>query len=143
MNAYALRVLDRTLRTAAQAFLGYLIAAHTIGGVDWRTAWLAIALTVAVSVVQGLVDLPAIGGLGVWGDIIGRAVRTFGQTAAGSLVGVVLVTDVSWQTVLSASALAALTSVVTSLIAMPIGPAAVKGTPEIVGAEHPTRPVAA
>jgi hypothetical protein len=36
---------------------------------------------------------------------------------------------VAWGTVLSAAALAALTSVVTSLVATPIGP---RGTPELV-----------
>jgi hypothetical protein len=50
--------MDRAARTALQVVLGYLVTAGTIGGVDWGTAALAAALAVAVSVLQGLVDLP-------------------------------------------------------------------------------------
>jgi hypothetical protein len=118
-----------------QVFVGYLVAAHTIGGVDWRTAVLAALFAIAISLLQGMVDLPQITVLGVWGDILGRAFRTAAQVALGSVgANVVLITEVPWATVLSAAALAGLTSVVTSLIALPVGPADVKGTPEIVGA---------
>lgn len=134
MGTYSLRVLDRAARTALQVFAGYLVASHTIGGVDWRTAVLAAALAVALALLQGLVDLPAVSGLGVWGDILGRAVRTAAQTALGSVgANVLLITDIPWATVLSAAGLAALTSVVTSLIALPVGPGSVKGTPDVVG----------
>ena len=139
VGTYALRVLDRAARTALQVVLGYLVAAHTIGGVDWRTAVLAAILAVAIALLQGLVDLPQITFLGVWGDILGRAIRTAAQVALGTVgANAILITDIPWPTVLSAAGLAAATSIVTSLIALPIGPASVKGTPEIVDA----RPVA-
>lgn len=131
MTTYALRVLDRAGRTALQVIVGYLIAANTIGGVDWRTAILAAALAVIVAVLQGLAELPAPANPAA--AIIGRALRTFGQAALGTVGAAVLITDVSWGTALSAAALAAATSVVTSLVAIPVGPASVKGTPEIVG----------
>lgn len=142
MGSYLLRIVDRGVRTALQVFLGYLVAAHTIGGVDWRTATLAALLAIAVALLQGLVDLPQVTILGVWGDILGRAVRTAAQVALGSVgANAILITDIPWPTVASAAGLAALTSIVTSLIALPIGPAAVKGTPELVAPEpHVARP---
>jgi hypothetical protein len=144
VGTYALRVLDRAGRTALQVFAGYLLAAHTIGGVDWRNAVLAAVFAIAISLLQGMVDLPEIPRLGVWGDILGRAIRTAAQVALGSVgANVVLITDVPWPTVLSAAALAGLTSVVTSLIALPVGPASVKGTPEIVGVRSAAAHVAA
>jgi len=120
--------MDRAARTALQVVLGYLVTAGTIGGVDWGTAALAAALAVAVSVLQGLVDLPAMH-LGYAADVLGRALRTFAQAALGSVGAAAILTDVAWGTVLSAAALAALTSVVTSLVATPIGP---RGTPDLV-----------
>lgn len=142
MNTYALRVLDRTLRTMLQVFTGYLVTANTLGGVDWRTGILAAGLAGALAMLQGLVDLPTIGG--VWGDILGRALRTAAQTALASVAAnAALLTDIPWPTVLTAAGLAAVTSVMTSLIALPIGPASVKGTPEIVGHAPPSSPLAA
>ncbi len=132
-QTHALRVLDRCARTALQVFAGYLVTAGTLGGVQWQTAFLAAVLAVLLSFLQGLVDLPAITLGGAWGDMLGRALRTGAQTALGSVgANTILVTDVAWGVVLSAAGLAALTSLVTSLIAMPIGPPAVQGTPEVI-----------
>jgi r1t holin len=139
VGTYALRVLDRAARTALQVFAGYLVAAHTIGGVDWRTAILAAALTIAVALLQGLVDLPAITGIGVAGDILGRAIRTAAQVTLGSVgANVLLITDIPWSTVLSAAGLAALTSIITSLAALLVGPPSVQGTPEVFGPSNAT-----
>lgn len=137
MDTYALRVLDRTLRTMIQVLTGYILVAHTVGGTDWRTGILAAGLAGALALLQGLVDLPTLPAIGPWGDILARAIRTAAQTALASVgTNAILITDIPWPAVLTASGLAAVTSVVTSLIALPIGPASVKGTPEIVG--HPT-----
>jgi len=121
--------MDRAGRTALQVVLGYMMAAGTIGGVDWGTAGLAAVFAVIVSVLQAAVDLPVMHHLGWAAEVLGRALRTFAQTALGSVGAATLLTDVAWGTVLSAAALAALVSVVTSIIATPIGP---KGTPELV-----------
>ena len=128
MSTYPLRVADRAARTALQVVLGYLMTAGTIGGVDWGTAALAAVFAIIVSTLQAAVDLSVMH-LGWAGDVLGRALRTFAQTALGSVGAATLLTDVAWGTVLSAAALAALVSVVTSIIATPIGP---KGTPELV-----------
>jgi len=129
VSTYPLRVADRAARTALQVVLGYLMAAGTIGGVDWTTAGLAAVFAVIVSVLQAAVDLPVMHHLGWAAEVLGRALRTFAQTALGSVGAATLLTDVAWGTVLSAAALAALVSVVTSIVATPIGP---RGTPELV-----------
>ena len=129
MSTYALRVMDRAARTALQVFLGYMMTAGTIGGVDWTTAGFAALFAVIMSLLQGMVDLPAMHHLGWAAEVLGRALRTFAQTALGSVGAATILTDVAWGTVLSAAALAALVSVVTSIVATPIGP---KGTPELV-----------
>ncbi len=128
MSTYTLRVLDRAGRTALQVVLGYMMTAGTIGGVDWTTAGFAALFAVIMSALQSAVDLPALH-LGWAGDVFSRALRTFAQAALGSVGAAALFTDVAWGTVLSAAALAALTSVVTSMAATPFGP---KGTPELV-----------
>ena len=48
-----------------------------------------------------------------------RALKTFGQTAVGVIGASALITDVSWVEVLSASALAALLSLLTSVAGLP------------------------
>lgn len=127
MKTYLLALLDRAGRTALHVIAGYLVAGR--GQVDWRVIALATALAVAVSVLQSVVDFPAIPG-GWIGDVTGRALRTFAQTAVGSIGASVLVTSVPWSTVLAAAALAALTSVITSSIATPLGHST--GTPDLL-----------
>lgn len=127
MRTHLLRSLDRMTRTGLQTLVGYLTAAGTVGGVHWRTAGLAVCLTIVVSGLQSMVDLPPLPG-GWAGNITARALRTFAQTTLGSTIAATLITDLDWPTVLSVSALAAITSIATSLITTPIGP---PGTPEL------------
>jgi Putative lactococcus lactis phage r1t holin len=136
VSTHALRVLDRAVRTAAQALAGYLLVGGTIGGVEWNTAVSAVILSVAVSLLQGLVDLPPMP-YGWFGDALGRALRTFGQTALAGVGTAVLISDVPVVAVAAAALLAAVTSIITSLAATPLGPSEVRGTPEIVGGRVP------
>lgn len=126
VRTFVLHVLDKAARTALQVAAGLLVAGR--GAIDWRAVALATALAVAVSVLQSVVDFPAIPG-GLLGDITGRALRTFAQTAVGAIGASVLITDVPWSTVLTAAALAAAASVVTSGIGTSVG---VKGVPDLV-----------
>lgn len=130
MRPYLLAVLDKAARTALQVAAGYLVAARTVGTVDWRTVALATGLAVIASVAQSVVDFPAIPG-GWLSDVAARALRTFAQTVAGSVGASVLLTDVPWSTVLTAAALAALSSVVTSSAATPFGHPSSHGTPAL------------
>lgn len=130
MTVHVLRALDRTWRTAAQVLLGYLGIAQTLGGVDWTTAGSAAGAAAVVALLQGLSDLPTAPGGGV-GDVLGRALRTFAQAGAASIGAATFLTDIHLGTMLGASALAALASVITSVLTMGVGP---KGTPDLVAA---------
>ena len=48
-----------------------------------------------------------------------RALKTFGQTAAGLISTSILLSDVNWKTLISASILAAIYSLLTSLAGLP------------------------
>lgn len=128
MSTHALRALDRTWRTALQTLIGYLTVAGGLGSVDWTTAFSAAAAGAVLAFLQGMADLPTAPG-GGFADIAGRVLRTFTQTALAYVGTATLITDIPFGQMLSASALAALVSVVTSLVTMPMGP---KGTPELV-----------
>jgi hypothetical protein len=135
MEGYALNVLDRAARTALHVFTGYVVAAQAAGVFDWRYIGLATALAVVVSVLQSLVDFPALPG-GWIVDVAARALRSFAQSAVAGVGAAVLLTDVPWQTVLTAAAVAALSSVATSVAATPFGSEPVKGTPALVPFLH-------
>ena len=54
-----------------------------------------------------------------WRAAVARAVKTFCQTAAGFLAAGMVLSDVNWMVVASASALAAILSLLTSLAGLP------------------------
>jgi hypothetical protein len=112
--------------------------------VQWQTAALAAGFAVVIAVVQGLVDMPTITTLGPVGEIIGRAVRTAAQVALGSVAAnATTFADIAVGPILSAAALAAVTSIVTSMVSIPIGPPSVQGTTEVFGPPHVAPTVAA
>jgi hypothetical protein len=137
MGGYALNVLDRAARTALQVFTGYVVAAQAAGVFDWRFILLATVLAVVVSVLQSVLDFPALPG-GWIVDVAARALRSFAQSALGGIGAAVLLTDVAWSSVLTAAAVAALASVATSVAATPFGSTAVKGSPALVSYPAPT-----
>lgn len=118
-----------------QCAAGYVLAGRAIGGVDWRVVGLATAMSVVLCGLQCAFDFPALP-WGWWGDALGRAVRTFAQSAAGGAGAAVLITQVHWGTVLSAAAVAAAGSIVTSVIATPLGAPAAKWSPALVAYPH-------
>ena len=129
-RTYLLALLDRAARTAIQTLVGYLTTTDITGHTDWRTATLATALAVVMSILQSLTDFPALPG-GWISDVTGRALRTFAQTLTGLIGAAVLITNIAWPTILLTAALAALASVVTSSIATPLGPPLTHGTPNL------------
>jgi hypothetical protein len=131
MRTYLLSLLDRAARTAIHTGAGYLVVSRTTSLVDWRTIAVATAFAVVFSIFQSVVDFPALPG-GWIGDVTARALRSFAATVVGSIGSAVLITQVPWPEVLTAAALAAASSVITSSIATPLGPEAVKGTPNLV-----------
>jgi hypothetical protein len=128
-KAWLLSALDRAVRTAIQVVAGYLVAAQAGGALNWGVVGLAAGLAVLVSLLQSAVDFPVSSG-NWWMDVAGRALRTYAQAALASVGAAVLLTDVNWATVLTASAAAALASVVTSVFATPLG--SVSGSPALV-----------
>ena len=55
-----------------------------------------------------------------WAKAAGiRALKTFAQTSVGVIGATALITEVNWQTVLSAAALAAVLSLLTSVAGLP------------------------
>jgi hypothetical protein len=133
MYAYGLRIADRAVRTALQTVAAYLVVAHTLGDVPWRAVILAALLAVATTIVQAAADMPTISGLGAGGDILARAIRTAAHTLLGAGGTTLLFTEIPWQQAMGAAGLAAVASVVTSLVAMPMGAPSTRGTPELVG----------
>lgn len=108
-------VLDRALRTALQTLAAYLSAAQLINEVDWRAALLAVGFAVVLSLLTSLVGSPSFGEAWAF-QLLERAVKTFGQTLL-AFIGVATMFDqVDWKTGLSSAALAALYSVVTSVL---------------------------
>ena len=56
----------------------------------------------------------------LWAKAAGiRALKTFAQTSVGVIGATALITDVNWQTVLSSAALAAILSLLTSVVGLP------------------------
>lgn len=56
----------------------------------------------------------------LWAKAAGiRALKTFAQTSVGVIGATALITEVNWQTVLSAAALAAVLSLLTSVAGLP------------------------
>jgi hypothetical protein len=69
-----------------------------------------------------------------------RMIKTFAQTLAGVLVAGATMSVAGWKTALSAAALAAVVSVLTSIGSIKIGPA---DSPSVVGTEPAPTPVPA
>jgi hypothetical protein len=121
MPKWTAGVLDRALRTALQTLAAYLSAAQLLNQVDWRAALLATGFAVVLSLLTSLVSSPSFGETWAF-QLLERAVKTFCQTLL-TFIGVATMFDqVDWKTGLSAAGLAALYSVVTSVMTTRSGP---------------------
>jgi hypothetical protein len=71
-----------------------------------------------------------------WKQALERALKTFAQAALALLTGDGLgVLDVDWTAVVSVGALAAVASILTSIVSAPVGPD--KGSPSLVDVPPP------
>ena len=120
--------IDRVVRTVVQATVGYITAIqlHPIGGFDLYQ-FLGVVLGAAViSVGTALIAAPSFNN-SWWYQIIERAVKTFCQVFVSGIVttsiaGVAfLIVPTGVMAVLSASGIAALTSVLNSIVSMNVG----------------------
>ncbi len=112
---------DRALRTGLQTLLAYLSAAQLINQVAWVPALLATGFAMVLSVLTSLVGSPSWGQ--AWGfQLAERAVKTFVQSVLTFIGAAYLFDQVDWKTALSAAALAAAYSVVTSVLTTRLAP---------------------
>lgn len=126
MDTWFTGAVDRALRTALQVLAAYLSTAQLINDVDWRAAALSAGFAVVLSAVTSLVGMPSFGE--GWGfQVVERAVKTFAQSLLAFIGTASLFDQVDWKTALSASLLAAVYSVVTSVATTRAGAAAARG----------------
>lgn len=116
----------RALYTAFAIALPYLGGA-LISDVPWLTIVSAAGLGFLASLATSLAGLPEANGVDLpwWLAAVERVVKTFAQALAAGFLGATLLADVDWSTVLQASLLAALTSLVRLILAtLPADPTA-------------------
>lgn len=139
MNAWALGVVDRAVRTGLQTLLAYLSAAQLINQVDWAAAVSATGFAVVLSLITSAMGAPSFGE--AWGfQVLERAVKTFGQSVVAFIGTATMFDQVDWKTGLSAAALATLYSVGTSVLTTRLGSGAAVGQVDL---STPPRPQAA
>lgn len=130
MNTWAMGVLDRAVRTGLQVLLAYLSAAQLINQVEWVPALSATGFAVVLSLLTSVVASPSFGE--AWGfQLLERAVKTFGQSVVAFIGTATMFDQVDWKTGLSAAALAALYSVVTSVATTRLGSATTAGQVDV------------
>lgn len=113
-------VLDRAVRTALQVLAGYLAVAHGLTDVPWVPALLAAAFAVLLSLLTAVVASPSFGERWEF-QLAERAVKTFAQSLLAGIGAAAMFAEVDWKTALNAAALAAVASVVTSVMSTRAG----------------------
>lgn len=135
MQTWAAGVVDRAIRTALQTLAAYLSAAQLINQVAWVPALLAVVFAVILSLLTSLTGLPSFGE--AWGfQLLERAVKTFAQSLLAFIGTAAMFDQVDWKTGLSAAALAALYSVVTSVMTTRMGPEDAVGQVDVFVPAH-------
>lgn len=122
MNTWLLGVADRAVRSGLQVLLAYLSTAELIGDIDWVPALSAAGFAAVASLLTSAIGSPS------WGEAVGfqvaeRAAKTFLQGIVAGIGAATMFDQVDWRTALSSAALAALYSVVTSVLSVRLGPA--------------------
>lgn len=130
MDMWAKGALDRALRTALQTLAAYLSAAKLINEVAWVPALLAVAFAVILSALTSLVGAPSFGHRWEF-QVAERAVKTFAQSLLAFVGAATLFAQVDWKTAFSTALLAAVYSVVTSVMTTRMGPVAAAGQVDV------------
>lgn len=140
MNTWVLGALDRAIRSGLQVLLAYLSTAELIGEVDWLPALAAAGFAVLASMLTSAVSSPS------WGEqwifqVAERATKTFLQAVAAGIGTATMFDQVDWSLALQTAALAAVYSVVTSVLTTRAGLEEAKGqvdlsAPSSVRAAH-------
>jgi hypothetical protein len=130
MNNWFAGVVDRAVRTALQTLAGYLSAAQLINEVAWVPALSATGFAVVLSLLTSVVGAPSFGERWEF-QVAERAVKTFAQTILAGIGAAWLFDQVDWKTALSTAVLAAVYSVVTSVLATRGGPVDTHGQTDL------------
>lgn len=135
---------ERASKTAVQSLSTTLLALGV--ALRWVTFWHALDIALlagVVSLLTSVASIPISKQLAPAVQVLFRAVLTFGQSALAFLLANtwVNITDVPWIQVFQVSAIAAVTSVLTSWASWNVGP--VKGNPSAVHNTAPVVPVKA
>lgn len=134
VQAFVADVAERAVKTFAQTLLLFLVAGVSVVSVAWGTALQAAALATLSTVLLALVDARLVAD-NPYVEALIRAGRTFVATVVGAIPVVISAdqaatfADVNWTQVAGLAGTAAVISLLTSLVSLPIGP---KGTPSVV-----------
>lgn len=128
-KSFALDVLDRAARTALQTAAGYLLVGEGLNIPTTAQTWLAlggiVAASVILSVATAIASAPSFGN-SYWFQLVERAVKTFCQSLVAGFgvtvaTGEFLTLPHNFTVLLSGSAVAALTSLLTSVYTTNLG----------------------
>lgn len=120
MQTWASGVLDRALRTALQTLAAYLTLAHSLAEVAWIPALSASVFAAVVSLLTSWVGAPSFGESWPF-QLLERATKTFAQNLLVGIGAAVAFADVDWGMALNAAGLAAVYSIVTSVLTTRLG----------------------
>lgn len=122
--------LDRSWRTGLQVFAGYLSVAQTYQDVDWLVAVLAGLFAMVVSALTRFLDMPSLGSAWYF-QLAERLVKTFVQTLLVMIGAATAFDQVDWKIALNTALMAALYSVVTSVLTTRAGEVESKGNVDL------------
>lgn len=126
MNTWTTGVVDRAVRTGLQTLLAYLSAAKLLNDVDWVAAASAAGFAVVLSLLTSVVGAPSFGE--AWGfQLLERASKTFVQSVIAFIGTATMFDQVDWKTGLSAAALAAAYSLISSVVTTRLGSSSAVG----------------
>ncbi|MEC4615782.1 holin [Tsukamurella tyrosinosolvens] len=119
-------VAEKAVKTFAQTLLLFLVAGTSVLNVPWSTAVQGAAIATIGTVVLALAQT-AWASANPYVETLARAARTFLATLGGAIPVVdgshaFVFTDVNWAQAAGIAGTAALISLLTSVVSLPIGP---------------------
>ncbi len=105
-------------RTALAGLVPFIPALTANEPGSWTKAGSTIALLLIVTILTSLKGIPDPVGTPWWQLLMSRGLRQFGQFVAAGLVGAVLLSDVSWQTLLTSAGASALSTIVLAALTL-------------------------
>jgi hypothetical protein len=126
----------RALITAIAVAIPYFGAVTVFGSINWLTLGGAVLLAFIASLLTSLAGIAEVQGVvkPEWEALLERSVKTFAQALVAGVGSSLLFQDVHWSVILQASIIAAITSLLRSLVAdLPETPAPIDAGTAIPG----------